>query len=103
MDSSYEELEQVFHPFPKYHMKILLRDFNTKIGKEDIFKPRVGKDSLNENSDDNGVKSSKLCQVKNIWFLRAQSAHIVPLMNIHSTSPDEKMHSEINRSLIYSR
>jgi hypothetical protein len=28
----YEELQQVFNHFPKYHMKILLGDFNKKIG-----------------------------------------------------------------------
>jgi exonuclease III len=38
-DMFYEELEQVFHKFPKYHMKILLGDFNAKVGREDIFKP----------------------------------------------------------------
>jgi hypothetical protein len=32
-----------FDKFPKYHKKILLRDFNAKIGKEDIFKPTIGK------------------------------------------------------------
>jgi hypothetical protein len=26
----YEELERVFDKFPKYHMKILLADFNAK-------------------------------------------------------------------------
>jgi hypothetical protein len=31
--------------FPKYHMKILLGDFNAKIGREDIFKPTVGNES----------------------------------------------------------
>jgi hypothetical protein len=31
-DSFYEELEQVFDQFPRYHMKILLRDFNAKGG-----------------------------------------------------------------------
>jgi 23S rRNA C2498 (ribose-2'-O)-methylase RlmM len=36
-DSLHEELERVFHKFPKYHVKILL-DCNAKIGKEDIFK-----------------------------------------------------------------
>jgi hypothetical protein len=36
-DSHYEELKQVFNYFPKYHMKILLGDFNTKVGKENIF------------------------------------------------------------------
>jgi hypothetical protein len=39
----YEELEQVFDHFPKYHMKILLRDFNAKLGREAIFKPTIGK------------------------------------------------------------
>jgi hypothetical protein len=34
-DSFYEELERLFDKFPKYHMKILLEDFNTKIGKID--------------------------------------------------------------------
>jgi hypothetical protein len=29
-----EELEHVFHKFPKYHMKISLGDFNAKVGRE---------------------------------------------------------------------
>jgi len=33
-DSFYEELEQVFEHFLKYHMKILLGDFNAKVGRE---------------------------------------------------------------------
>ena len=37
-DSFYEELEQVFDHFPKYHMKIILGDFNAKVGRENIFK-----------------------------------------------------------------
>jgi exonuclease III len=41
-DSFYEELEHVFNKFPKYHMKILLGDFNVQEGREDIFKPTVG-------------------------------------------------------------
>jgi hypothetical protein len=45
-DSFYEELERVFDKFPKYHMKILLRDFNAKLGKEDLFKPTTGNESL---------------------------------------------------------
>jgi hypothetical protein len=38
----YEELDKVFHHFPKYHMKILLGDINAKIGRQYIFKPTVG-------------------------------------------------------------
>jgi hypothetical protein len=31
-DSFYEELEHIFDKFPKYHMEILLGDFNAKVG-----------------------------------------------------------------------
>jgi hypothetical protein len=54
-DSLYEELEQVFDHFPKYHMKILLGDLNAKLGRDDTFKPTIGNDSLREDSNDNGV------------------------------------------------
>jgi hypothetical protein len=40
-DSFYEELERVFDKFPKYHMKILLGDFNAKAAREDNFKPTI--------------------------------------------------------------
>jgi hypothetical protein len=48
-------------------MKILLEDFNTKVGREDIFKPMIGNESLHEISNDNGVRvvnfaTSKLSQ-----------------------------------------
>jgi hypothetical protein len=55
-DSFYEELERVFDKDPKYHIKILLRYFNAKVGKEDIFKPTIGNESLLEISNDNGVR-----------------------------------------------
>jgi hypothetical protein len=55
-DSFYEELEHVFYHFPKYHIKILLGDFNAKLGREDTFKPTIGNESLHEDSNDNGVR-----------------------------------------------
>jgi exonuclease III len=56
-DRFYEELEQVFDKLPKNHMKILLGDFNAKVGREDIFKPTVGNyESLHAISNDNGVR-----------------------------------------------
>jgi hypothetical protein len=38
-DSLYEELERLFD---KFHTKILLEDFNAKVGREYIFKPTIG-------------------------------------------------------------
>jgi hypothetical protein len=45
-------------------MKILLGDFNAKVGREDIFRPTIGNETLHEISNDNGVKSSQLCHIK---------------------------------------
>jgi len=35
-------------------MKIVLGDFHTKVGRENIFKPTIGNESLHQNSNDNG-------------------------------------------------
>jgi exonuclease III len=72
-NSFYDELERVFDKFPKYHMKILLGDFNAKIGKEDILKPTIGNESLHEISNDNGVRlvnfaTSENLRVKSTMF-----------------------------------
>jgi hypothetical protein len=68
----YEKLER-FDKFPKYHQKILLGDFNGKVGKEDILKLTIGNESLHEISSDNGVSvvnfaTSKHFIVKSMMF-----------------------------------
>ena len=69
-DSFYEELGEVFDHFPKYHMKILLGDFNANVGREDIFKPIIGQESLHQDSNDNGVRIV-ISATSKIWLLRA--------------------------------
>jgi hypothetical protein len=60
-DRFHDELEQVFEKFPKYPMKNLLGEFNAKIGREDIFKPTIGNESLHQISNDNGVRLVNFC------------------------------------------
>ncbi|KAJ4450080.1 hypothetical protein ANN_01487 [Periplaneta americana] len=101
-DSFYEELEHTFDQFPRYHMKILLGDFNAKVGREDIFRPTIGKESLHAISSDNGVRlvnfaTSKNLIVKSITF---------PYKDIHKytwTSPDGLTHNQIDHILIDKR
>jgi hypothetical protein len=52
-NSFYEELERVLDKVPKYFMKLLLRDFNVKVGREDILKLTIGNESLHAISNDN--------------------------------------------------
>jgi len=37
-------------------MKILLGDFSAKVGRENIFKPTIGNESLHQDSNNNGVR-----------------------------------------------
>jgi hypothetical protein len=98
-DSFYEELERVFDKFPKYHMKILLGDFNAKVGREDIFKPTIGNERLHEISNDNGIRLINFATCKN---LRVKST-MFPHCNIQKytwTSPDRKTHNRIDHILV---
>jgi hypothetical protein len=95
----YEKLEQVLDKFPRYHMKILLGDFNAKVGREDIFKPTIGNESLHEISNDNGVRVVNLATSKN----HPVKSTMFPHRNIHKvtwTSPDGRTHNQIEHILI---
>jgi hypothetical protein len=65
-DSFYGEQERVFDKFPKYHTKMLLGDFNAKVGREDIFKATLGKSDLHEISNHNGVRIVNFATFKNL-------------------------------------
>jgi hypothetical protein len=49
-------IEQVLDNIPKDHMKILFGDFNTKVGRENIFKLTIRNESVYHDSNDNGVR-----------------------------------------------
>ena len=83
-------------------MKILLGDFNAKVGKEAIFKPTVGNESLYQNGNDNGVRIVKFATSKQSVFTNMASPHL----NIHKyiwTFPDGKTHSQIDHILMIDR
>jgi hypothetical protein len=98
-DRFYEELEHVFHKFPKHHMKILLGDFNAKVGREDISKPTIGNESLHKISNDIGYRVGNFATSKNLVAKNSMFPH----HSIHkfiSTSPDGKLHNQIDHILI---
>jgi len=98
-DSFYGELEQVFDHFPKYRMKMLLGDFNAKVGRENIFKPTTGQKCLHQDSNDNGVRLVNFATSKNLVV----KSTMFPQQNIYKytwTSPDGKTHNQIDHILI---
>ena len=47
-------------------MKIILGNFNAKMGRENIFKPTIRKESLHQDSNDNGVRIVNFATSKNL-------------------------------------
>jgi hypothetical protein len=47
-------------------MKILLGDFNSNVGREDIFKPTIGNESSHKISNDSGVRVVNFAIPKNL-------------------------------------
>ena len=89
----------MFDHFPKYHMKMLLGDFNAKVGRENIFKPTIGQESLHEGSNDNGVRLVNFTISENLVV----KSTMFPHRNIHKytwTFPDDKTHNQIDLVLI---
>jgi hypothetical protein len=79
-------------------MKILLGDFNAKVGKKDIFKPIIGNDSLHEVSNDNGVRIVNFAASKNL-IVKSTFPH----RDIYKhtwTSPDGVTHNQTDHVLI---
>jgi hypothetical protein len=55
-DSLYKELGHVLYQFSRYDMKILLGNFNVKVGRKDIFKLTMGNKSSYKICNDSGVR-----------------------------------------------
>jgi hypothetical protein len=86
----YKKLEQFDH-FPKYHKKILLGDFNAKLGRKDIFKLTIRNDSVHQDSNDYGIWIVYFAVSKNLVV----KSTMIPNQNIHMyncTSPNGHTH-----------
>jgi len=89
----------VFDHFPKYHMEMLLGDFNAKVGRENIFKPTIGQESLHQDSNYNGVRIVNFATSKNLVV----KSTMFPHRNIHKytwTSSDCNTNNQTDHILI---
>ncbi|VVC25302.1 Endonuclease/exonuclease/phosphatase [Cinara cedri] len=56
----------LYDSLPADKPKIVIGDLNGKIGKETIYKPTIGSDSLHEESNDNGNKLISFAAARNM-------------------------------------
>ena len=56
-------------------MKIVLGDFNAKVGRESIYKPTVKNESIHQDSNDNDVRIVNFVTPKNLVVKSTLSPH----------------------------
>jgi hypothetical protein len=95
----YKELKQIFDKFPNYHLKMMLGNFNAKVGREDIFKPTIGNESSHKISNDNGVRIVNFATSKNLTVKSMMFPHC-SVHNFTLASPDGKTHNQTDHILI---
>jgi hypothetical protein len=98
----YEDLDLVCDTLPVDKPKIILGDFYAKIGKEIIYKPTIGSESLHEITNDNGNKLITFATAKNMIISNTYFPH----KNIHKQtgiSPCGLVRNQIDHILVDNR
>jgi len=80
-------------------MKFMLGDFDSKVMRENIFKPTIGSDSLHQSSNENDVRIMKLTTSKNFVVKSTMFLHR-NILKYTWASPDWQTHNQIDQILI---
>src|SRR6201992_857888 len=98
-EAFYEKLLDVYDGAPNRDIKIILGDFNAKIGREVFYRPTIGKYSLHQTSNDNGTRGIDFAVSRNMVLSSTYFQH----KNIHKdtwVSPDGQTKNQIDHVLI---
>jgi hypothetical protein len=81
-DCFYNKLNHTHQRIPAHDTKIIVGDFQAKIGKEEVFRPVIGNCSLHETSYENGIRETDFATNNNMMIKSTYFPHI----NIHKES-----------------
>ena len=98
-DVFYTKLEEEINKVQRHDVKMILGDLNAKIGREEVYRHVIGKESLHKDSNDNGLRlidfaSGKQMIIKSTWH---------PRKNINKEtwiSPDGVTRNQIDHVII---
>jgi len=78
-DVFYEDLSQIYDKLPGNVIKLVIGDLNAKCGKKTHFIPMIGRESLHETSNGNGLRLISFAAAKDMII----SSTTFPHKNIH--------------------
>ena len=94
-DAYYELLEKTYDDLPAHDIKIVLGDFNAKVGKEEVFRPTIGRYSLHEITNENGQRMIFFAAVRNLvaksTFHQHKSRHLATWKHPNDNLPSNQI------------
>ncbi|XP_054091892.1 craniofacial development protein 2-like [Zeugodacus cucurbitae] len=101
-DAFYERLERIYERCPRHDVKVVLGDFNARVGKEGVFGTAVGKFSLHDETSPNGLRLIDFAGARNMVVCSTGFQH----KKIHQAtwlSPDRNTRNQIDHVVIDGR
>jgi hypothetical protein len=95
----YNHLERTYDTAPSNDIKMIIGDLNAKLGKKEIYKDTIGKQSLHTDFSDNGQRIIDFAMSRNLVI----SCTCFPHKALHKgtwRSPDGKTYNQIDHVLI---
>jgi hypothetical protein len=98
-DQFNERLEQAYAACPSHDVKLVMRDVNGKVGRKTVYQPTIGKHSLHESTNENGLRLVDLAAGRQMAILSTYFMHKrIHLQTWHS--PDGHTFNQIDHWLI---
>jgi len=95
----YQKIQEVYDSCPSNDIKIVLGDWNAKLGREEIYQGPIGKHSMHLHTNNNGQRLVDFAAAKNM----VMSSTCSPQKEMHKQtwiSPDGKTNNQIDHILI---
>jgi hypothetical protein len=89
-DIYYDLLQKTYEQSLSYYVKIVIGDMNARVGKEEMYCPTTGKQSLHKNTNHNGYHLIQFAALSNVVIGSTMFQH----KNIHKstwTAPDRSV------------
>ena len=101
-DEFYEQLERAYSACPKNDVKLVMGDANAKVGRETVYQPTIGRYSLHDSTNENGLRlidfaAGRQMAIKSTYFMHKR----IHLETWHS--PDGRTCNQIDHCLIDGR
>ena len=101
-DEFYDKLERIYDECPKHDVKVVIGDANAQVGREEFFRPVIGRHSLHSSTNENGLRLINFAAARGM----AICSSYFPRLNIRKHTwrhPNGEACSQIDHVLIDGR